>query len=127
MHALTNTCTDAHTTRLFRLLNKNLLTFINKLIILLTIFRGANKEVEDEDCNTPLLTAIAHGQQEALSKLISLGCTTDVRGSNGRSAVFIAAEKDKSEVLEVYYRCTKKLEISIHSYVLFPPNIVFIN
>ena len=68
---------------------------------MLTIFRGADKEVEDKDCNTPLLAAVAHGQQEALSMLISLRCATDVRASNGRSAVFIAAEKDQSEVLEV--------------------------
>ena len=91
---------------------------------MLTLFRGANKEIEDEDCNTPLLTAIAHGQQEALSKLISLGCATDVRGSNGRSAVFIAADKDRSEVLEVF-KVYIMLEISKHSYVLFPPYSIY--
>ena len=65
------------------------------------LIRGADIEAQDEDSFTPLLTAVAYGQMEAMDALLQSKCSIDVVDRNGKSVVFIAAEENQSELLKV--------------------------
>ena len=71
------------------------------MISSLSFIRGADIEAQDEHSNTPLLTAVAHGQKEAMETLLMNKCSVDVVDRNGKSIVFIAAEKNQAELLKV--------------------------
>ena len=80
-------------------MNVVLLNFIHSSFYRL---RGADIEGQDEDSNTPLLTAVAYGQKEAMETLLKKKCAVDVVDRNGKSIVFIAAEENQFELLKVY-------------------------
>ena len=63
--------------------------------------RGADITALDEDSYTPLLTAAAHGQAGALKKLLDRGAPVDDLDKDGKSVVFVAAEEDHTDVLQV--------------------------
>ena len=50
---------------------------------------------------TPLLTAAAYGQLEAMKALIKANALSDVVDRTRKTLVFIAAEKDQVRILEV--------------------------
>ena len=55
----------------------------------------------DEDSYTPLLIAAAHGQTDALTKLLDRGAPVDDLDKDGKSVVFVAAEENHTDVLQV--------------------------
>ena len=55
------------------------------------------------DSRTPLLVAAAHGQKDALEKLMDNGAAIDDLDKDGKSAVFVASEENHTEVFEVTY------------------------
>ena len=63
--------------------------------------RGADITSLDEDSHTPLLTAAAHGQAGALKKLLDRGAPVDDLDKDSKSVVFVAAEEDHTDVLQV--------------------------
>ena len=64
-------------------------------------YRGADIEAQDIDSYTPLLTAVAYGQREAMESLLKKDCAVDVVDRNGKSILFIAAEENQYELLRV--------------------------
>ena len=72
------------------------------LISHFTSSRKADIEAQDVDSYTPLLTAVANGQKRAMEVLIERGATLDVIDRDGKSIVFIAAEKNHEDILEVW-------------------------
>ena len=62
---------------------------------------GADIVALDEDSYTPLLVAAAHGQTEALQKLLDRGAPIDDLNKDGKSVVFVASEENHTEVLQV--------------------------
>ena len=48
--------------------------------------------------------AAAHGQADALKKLLDRGAPVDDLDKDGKSVVFVAAEEDHIEVLQVTLR-----------------------
>ena len=65
------------------------------------LFRDADIDALDEDSYTPLLIATAHGQTDALKRLIDRGAPVDALDKDGKSVVFVAAEENHAEVLQV--------------------------
>ena len=55
----------------------------------------------DKDSCTPLLTAVYHGQSESMNVLIEAGAFQYDLDKDGKSAVYIAAEKGRHKILEV--------------------------
>ena len=62
---------------------------------------GAQIEAQDDDSYTPLMTAVAHGQKEAMVELISRGADVELFDRDGKSIIFIAAEHNQLVVLKV--------------------------
>ena len=68
----------------------------------LNIFhREANIEALDVDSYTPLLTAVAYGQKNAMEVLLENGAKWDVFDRDQRSIVFTAAEENYTSILRV--------------------------
>ena len=57
--------------------------------------------VLDEDSRMPHLVAAAHGQTDALIKLMKKGAPIDDLDKDGKSAVFVASEENHTDVLAV--------------------------
>ena len=70
-------------------------------IHLLLYCSGADITALDQDSYTPLLIAAAHGQTDALEKLLDRGAPVDDLDKDGKSVVFVAAEENHTEVLQV--------------------------
>ena len=70
-------------------------------LLSLPLYRGADKESRDTDSCTPLLTAAAYGQLEAMKALIKANASTDVVDRTRKTLVFIAAEEDQVHILKV--------------------------
>ena len=78
-----------------------------EFIIILCI-RGANKEAQDIDDYTPLLTAAEFGRTECFKRLLQSPrpAAIDVKNKDRKNAVFLAAESNHPDIIEV---CTKLL------------------
>ena len=68
---------------------------------LFILSRKADIEAQDADSYTPLLTAVAYGKTRAMEVLLEQGATMDVIDRDGKSIVFIAAEENHEDILEV--------------------------
>lgn len=66
-------------------------------------FRGANIESKDKDNYTPLLVAVAQGNEDSVSALLENDANIRAKESSDKSAIFIAAEENCIDVLEVIY------------------------
>ena len=64
-------------------------------------FRGASIESRDKDNFTPLLVAVSQGNQEATDVLLKRGANIQVMDSQDKTAIYIAAEENCLEILEV--------------------------
>lgn len=73
-------------------------------MILLILHRKADIEAQDDDSYTPLLDAVSYGQQRATEVLLERGAAVDVIDRDGKTIVFIAAEENHVEILEVIYQ-----------------------
>ena len=73
-------------------------------------FRGADIEVKDRDNFTPLLLAACYGHAKAVELLISSGADILAEDKNERTALFLAAEEDRLEVLKVRNNNTNKIK-----------------
>ena len=63
--------------------------------------RKADIEAQDVDSYTPLLTAVSYGNTRAMEVLLERKATMDVIDRDGKSIVFIAAEENHEDILEV--------------------------
>ena len=88
---------------------------IVKLSIYFLLNRGADIEAQDVDSYTPLLTAVAYGQKDAMETLLAAGCCCDALDRDGKSMIFIAAEENEYEVLKV----SVLYVFTLHSGLLF--------
>ena len=70
-------------------------------LLSLPLYRDADIESQDTDLYTPLLTAAAYGQMEAMKALIKANALIDVVDRTRKTLVFIAAEEDQVHILEV--------------------------
>lgn len=66
---------------------------------------------EGEHGYTPLTLALVLGHQWAASELIKLGCSLRVRSMNGRTPMFVAAEKGLSEIMQLVFE-TREFDIN---------------
>lgn len=70
-------------------------------LILNTCFRGADVEGKDRDNFTPLLLAACYGHAKAVELLLNHDADIMAEDKNERTALFLAAEEDRVEVLKV--------------------------
>ena len=68
-------------------------------------FRGANIEARDKDNYTPLLVAVAQGNELSVSALLEHDADIRVKESSDKSAIFIAAQENCVDVLQVRRMC----------------------
>lgn len=64
-------------------------------------FSGSNIEDKDRDNFTPLLLAAVYGHAKTVELLLERGADTSAEDKNDKTAVFLAAEENKLEALEV--------------------------
>ena len=62
---------------------------------------GSDIEAKDRDNFTPLLLAASYGHANIVQLLLERGADATVEDKNDKTAVFLAAEEDKLEALEV--------------------------
>ena len=67
-------------------------------------YRGANIDAIDKDQLTPLLVAVIHGSTDAVDALLESGADIHHVDESGRSAVFLAAEHDRKDILKVRHK-----------------------
>jgi ankyrin repeat protein len=67
-------------------------------------FRGANIESRDKDNYTPLLVAVAQGNKEATDALLKRDANIRVMDSSDKTAIYIAAEENCLDILDVSIR-----------------------
>jgi ankyrin repeat protein len=77
-------------------------------ISLLLLELGADMNVRDSDARTPLLTALASGQTNALQhrlieKLVESGANTRAKDAQGNDAYAILQKYDRSKINEISY------------------------
>lgn len=73
------------------------------IILLACVFAsGAPIEAKDKDNFTPLLLAVCYGHAKAVKLLIDKGADISVEDKNDRTAIYLAAEENKLDVLEVH-------------------------
>ena len=79
--------------------NVNVLSFSQCM----SLISGADKELRNDEQETPLLAAVTHGQIEATRVLVlEEGCATNVRDNDNKTIVFLATEECHTKLLEVY-------------------------
>ena len=64
-------------------------------------FRGADKEWEDDNGRTPLLTAAAYGKTEAVIKLLENEADVEAVDNNDRNVVHFIVSKGHANMLKV--------------------------
>ena len=66
-------------------------------------FRGADKEAQDVDHYTPLLTAAEFGRTDGFKLLLQppYNASINVRNKDGRGVVYLATESNHPEIVEV--------------------------
>ena len=67
-------------------------------------YRGADIDATDEDQLTPLLVAVIHGSTDAVDALLENGADVHHVDESGRSAVFLAAEHNRINILKVSHK-----------------------
>ena len=90
---------------------------INGQCILCAYFRGADKEWEDDNGRTPLLTAAAYGKTEAVIKLLEKGADVEAIDNNERNVVHFIVSKGHVNMLKVR-KVTK-----VHYYCIASANV----
>ena len=71
------------------------------VIIILLFCRGAKKDARDIDHYTPLLTAAEFGRIHCFRVLLRHDAAIDVQNKDRRNAVFLAAESNHQEIIDV--------------------------
>ena len=74
---------------------------INVHCVLHAYFRDADKEWEDYNGRTPLLTAAAFGKTEAVIKLIEYGADVEAVDNNDRNVVHFIVSQGHVNMLKV--------------------------
>ena len=70
-------------------------------LTLLLICRDANVDAKDIDYYTPLLTAAEFGRIGCFKLLLRHGAAIKKQNKDGKNAVFLAAESNHPEIIEV--------------------------
>lgn len=70
-------------------------------IFLYYLTSGSDIEAKDRDNFTPLLLAACYGHAKTVELLLQRGADSTVEDKNDKTAVFLAAEENKQEALEV--------------------------
>jgi len=74
----------------------------NKEIVELLIEKGANVNAKGNEGFTALMMAVINGNSEIVELLVGKGADVSVRNDrDGRTALEIAEEKDKTEIVEI--------------------------
>ena len=68
---------------------------------MLTYFRGAEKEPEDDNGRTPLLMAAAYGKTEAVIKLLENGADVEAVDNNNKNVVHFIVKQGHASMLTV--------------------------
>ena len=71
------------------------------MILVPFCIRNAKINARDIDNYTPLLTAAEFGQTAAFKLLLKHGASLDVQSKSRKSALFLAAESNHPEIIEV--------------------------
>ena len=77
--------------------------------------RGAEKELEDENGRTPLLTAAASGKTEALVKLLENGADVEAVDNNDKNIVYFIVKQGHINMLTV----RNSYHIAMHMSMLY--------
>ena len=64
-------------------------------------YRGADIDCLDKDNYTPLLVAASEGHTDVVSKLLHEGADLQVKDIHNKTAIFLAAEKNRVNTLKV--------------------------
>ena len=86
-------------------------------------FRGANKDARDIDHYTPLLTAAEFGRMRCFNVLLEHDASIDVQNKDRKNAVFLAAESNHPQIIEVSFE-SRKLTMVVISSLLGPVGVL---
>ena len=87
-----------HPTHLFNILS-------NFIIVVFSFFRNAEIDCRDKDKKTPLMNAARKNNVETVKLLLQRGADVTVKDATDKTSLYMAAEDDCWEVLNVRIEC----------------------